>query len=172
MTLMFPTIFLNSPAIFFAVVNILRIWEDFKCLCLSGLFLQKHSRTVFWQQEAYKNLEKKKIKKNKAFETERLRKERTCATISEICKAITSYIKEGHLSTENQTSVCTEWMLPWPPVWLPRRSAWERFRYPWLSRHSWTLPCVVGWNWFICSKLLVALFCLLKFNNKGNRGSL
>lgn len=65
MTLMFPTIFLNSPAIFFAVVNILRIWEDFKCLCLSGLFLQKHSRTVFWQQEAYKNLEKKKIKKIK-----------------------------------------------------------------------------------------------------------
>lgn len=75
MTFMFPTIFLNSPAIFFAVVNILRIWEDFKCLCLSGLFLQKLLRTVFWQHEAYKNLEKKKIK-NKAFETERLRKER------------------------------------------------------------------------------------------------
>lgn len=40
-------IFLNSSAILFAVVNILRIWEDFKCLCPLGLFLQKQLRTVF-----------------------------------------------------------------------------------------------------------------------------
>lgn len=56
---MLQTRLLNSPALFFAVVNILRIWGDFKCLCLSGLFLQKQLRTVFWQQKAYKNLEKK-----------------------------------------------------------------------------------------------------------------
>lgn len=90
MAFMLLMIFLKIPAIFFAVVNILRIWGDFRCLCLSGLFLQKQLRTVFWQQEAYKNLEKK----NKAFETEQLQKECTSATISKICKVIMIYIKD------------------------------------------------------------------------------
>lgn len=94
MTFMFPTIFLNSPAIFFAVVNILRIWEDFKCLCLSGLFLQKQLRTVFWQHEAYKNLEKKKLK-IKRLKPNGYERNATSATISETCKAIRNYIKEG-----------------------------------------------------------------------------
>lgn len=172
MTFMFPTIFLNSPAIFFAVVNILRIWEDFKCLCLSGLFLQKQTRTVFWQQEAYKNLEKKIIKiKNKAFEMEQLWKKCTSATISETCKAIRNYIKEGpslywksHISLSRVDAPLTT-----------RVSAQEELVGALLVIVTLLSLLVLavsgGWNWFICSKLLVALFCSLKFN-KENRGSL
>lgn len=145
MTFMFPTIFLNSPAISFAVVNILRIWEDFKCLCLSGLFLQKQMRTVFWQQEAYKNLEKKiKIKKLKRFKANSYEKNAPLLPYLKPAKQSGITSRKDHLCTENHTSVCTEGMLPWPPVWVPRRNPWEHFHWWWLSCHLWSLLWEVG----------------------------
>lgn len=160
------TIFLNSPAIFFAVVNILRIWGDFKCLCLSGLFLQKQLRTVFWQQEAYKNLEKK----NKHLKLKSYKRNAPLLPYPKSAKWSWITPRKDHLPTENHPSVHTERMLSWPRAWLLRRNVWEHFSYAWLPCHFWTLLWVVDWNWLICSKLLVALFCLLKFNNKENVG--
>lgn len=173
MTFMFPTIFLNSPAIFFAVVNILRIWEDFKCLCLSGLFLQKQLRTVFWQQEAYKNLEKKK-KKNKIKHLTANSYERNASLLPYLKPAKQSGIaaRKDHLSAGNQhqfvQSGCSLGHLC---------AAQEEAGDAFVGCDSPVTPgrcrvCSGEIGLFGNWKLLVALFCLLNFNNKENRGSL
>lgn len=173
MTFMFPTIFLNSPAIFFAVVNILRIWEDFKCLCLSGLFLQKQLRTVFWQQEAYKNLEEKKNKIKKSIwkrtamkgmhlcyhiwnlqSNQELQQGRTIFLLEITHQFVQSGCSLGHLCAAQEEA----------------GDAFVGCDSPVTPGHCSVCSGEIGLfgNW----KLLVALFCLLKFNNKENRGSL
>lgn len=110
-------IFLNSPAIFFAAVNILRIWEDFKCLCPSGLFLQKQLRTVFWQQEAYKNLERKKKKKKqhtkkiKHLKLNSYKRNAPLLPYRKFTKRSWMTWRKDHPSTETHPSAHAEWTL-------------------------------------------------------------
>lgn len=75
-------------------------------------YFYKSNWELFWQQEAHKNIEKKKIKRLKPNSYER---NTPLLPYPKPAKQSRITSKKDHLSTENHTSVCGEWMLPWPP---------------------------------------------------------